>query len=111
MILQETRTLKSSDSDLEIDYVKEKKKPKTGQTKSKKKHRNIYQIVEEQGEQINSLNAKMSEVCTLSSQLSELMSTMSGRKGEVNTLGATSVFPPDVEDINRESNDDIFTFL
>ena len=53
----------------------------------------------------------MSEVCTLSSQLSELMSTMSGRKGEVNTLGATSVFPPDVEDINRESNDDVFAFL
>ena len=76
MILQETRTLKSSDSDLEIDYVKEKKKPKTSQTKSKKKRRNIYQIVEEQGEQINSLNTKMSEVCTLSSQLSELMSTM-----------------------------------
>ena len=101
----------SSDSDLEIDYVKEKKKPKPSQVKSKKKRRHIYQIVEEQGEQINSLNAKMSEICTLSTQLSELMSTMSGRKGEVNTLGATSVFPPDLEDINREGNDDIFAFL
>ena len=101
----------SSDSDLEIDYVKEKKKPKPSQTKSKKSRRNIYQIVEEQGEQIMSLNAKMSEICTLSSQLSELMSTMSGRKGEVNTLGATSVFPPDVDDINREGNAGIFAFL
>ena len=101
----------SSDSDLEIDYVKEKKKPKPSQVKSKKKRRHIYQIVEEQGEQINSLNAKMSEICTLSTQLSEMMSTMSGRKGEVNTLGATSVFPPDLEDINREGNDDIFAFL
>ena len=101
----------SSDSDQEIDYVKEKKKPKTSQIKSEKNRCNIYQIVEEQGEQITSLNAKMSEVCTLSSQLSEMMSIMSGRKGEVNTLGATSVFPLEVEDINRESNDDIFTFL
>ena len=101
----------SSDSDLEIDYVKEKKKPKPSQIKSKKIRRNIYQIVEEQGEQINSLNAKMFEICTLSSQLSEIMSAMSGRKGEVNTLGATSVFPPDIEDINREGNDDIFAFL
>jgi len=84
----------SSDSDLEIDYVKEKKKPKPSQIKSKKSRHNIYQIVEEQGEQINSLNAKMSEICTLSSQLSEVMSAMSGRKSEVNTLGATSVFPP-----------------
>jgi len=91
--------------------VKEKKKPKPSQIKSKKIRRNIYQIVEEQGEQINSLNAKMSEICTLSSQLSEIMSAMSGRKGEVNTLGATSVFPPDIEDINREGNDDIFSFL
>ena len=32
----------SSDSDLEIDYVKEKKKPKTSQTKSKKNRCNIY---------------------------------------------------------------------
>lgn len=101
----------SSDSDLEIDYVKEKKKPKPSHTKSKKKRRHIYQIVEEQGEQINLINTKMSEICTLSSQLSEMMSTMSGRKGEVNTLGATSVFPPDLEDINREGNDDIFAFL
>ena len=105
------RDTSSSNSDLEIDYVKEKKRPKFNQTKSKKSRRNIYQIVEEQGEQITSLNAKMSEVCTLSSQLSELMSTMSGRKGEVNTLGATSVFPPDVDDINREGNDDIFAVL
>jgi len=101
----------SSDSDLEIDYVKEKKKPKTSYAKSKKKRRHIYQIVEEQGEQINSLSKKMSEICTLSSQLSEMMSTMSGRKGEVNTLGATSIFPPDIEDINREGNDDVFASL
>ena len=101
----------NSNSDLEIEYVKEKKKPKTSQIKSKKSRRDIYQIVEEQGEQITSLNAKMSEICTLSSQLSEMMSTMSGQKGEVNTLGATSVFPPDMEDINRERNDDIFAFL
>ena len=65
--------------------MKEKKKPKPSQIKSKKSCRNIYQIVEEQGEQINSQNAKMSEICTLSSQLSEMMSAMSGRKGEVNT--------------------------
>ena len=92
--------------------MKEKKKPKPSQIKSKKSCRNIYQIVEEQGEQINSQNAKMSEICTLSSQLSEMMSAMSGRsEGEVNTLGATSVFPLDIEDINREGNDDIFAFL
>ena len=90
--------------------MKEKKKPKPSQIKSKKCRRNIYQIVEEQGEQINSLNAKMYEICTLSSQLSEIMSAMSGWKGEVNTLGATSAFPPDIEDINREGNDDIFAF-
>ena len=101
-ILGEQET-SSSDSDLEKDYVKEKKKPKPSHIKSK--------IVEEQGEQINSINAKMSEICTLSSQLSEMMSTMSGRKGEVNTLSATSVFPPDIEDINREGNDDVFAFL
>ena len=53
----------------------------------------------------------MSEICTLSSQLSEMMSAMSGRKGEVNALGATSVFPPDIDDINREGNDNIFAFL
>ena len=56
----------SSDSDLEIDYVKEKKKPKPSKMKSKKGRRHIYQIVEEQDEQINSLSAKMSEICTLS---------------------------------------------
>ena len=81
----EEQDTSSSETDLEIDYVKEKKKPKPSQVKSKKKRRNIYQIVEEQGEQINAINAKMSEICTLSSQLSEMMSTMSGRKGEVNT--------------------------
>ncbi len=53
----------------------------------------------------------MSEIFTLSSQLSEMMSAMSGRKGEVNALGATSVFPPDIADINREGNDNIFAFL
>ena len=41
-----------SDSDLEIDYVKEKKKPKPSKVKSKKGRRHIYQIVEEQGEQL-----------------------------------------------------------
>ena len=68
----------SSESDLEIDYVKEKKKPKPNKIKSKKGRRNIYQIVEDQGEQINLLNTKLSEICTLSSQLSEMMSNMSG---------------------------------
>jgi len=53
----------------------------------------------------------MSEICTLSSQLSEMMSAMSGRKGEVNTLGATSVFPPDIDDINREGNDAVYLVL
>ena len=107
----EKQDTSSSDTDLEIDYVKEKKKPKPSHVKSKKKRRNIYQIVEEQGEQINSISAKLSEICNLSSQLSEMMSTVSRRKGEVNTLGETSVFPPDIEDINRECNDDVFAFL
>jgi len=40
-----------------------------------------------------------------------MMSGMSGKKGEVNTLGATSNFPSDIDDINKESNDDIFAFL
>ena len=53
----------------------------------------------------------MSEICTLSSQLSEMMSAMSGQKGEVNTLGATSVFLPDIDDIDREGNDNIFVFF
>ena len=101
----------SSESDLEIDYVKEKKKPKPNKIKSKKGCRNIYQIVEDQGEQINLLNTKLSEICTLSSQLSEMMSSMSGKKSEVNTLGATSNFPWDINDINKESNDNIFAFL
>ena len=79
--------------------------------KSKKGRRNIYQIGEDQGEQINLLNTKLSEICTLSSQLSEMMSSMSGKKSEVNTLGATSNFPSDINDINKESNDDIFAFL
>ena len=109
-ILEEQDT-SSSETDLEIDYVKEKKKSKPSQVKNKKKRRSIYQIVEEQGEQINIINAKMSKICTLSSQLSEMMSAMSGRKGEVNTLGATSVFPPDIDDINKECNDDVFAFL
>ena len=109
-ILEEQDT-SSSEADLEIDYVKEKKKPKPSHVKSKKKRRNIYQIVEEQGEQINSISAKLSEICNLSSQLSEMMSTVSRRKGEVNTLGETSVFPPDIEDINRECNDDVFVFF
>ena len=101
----------SSESDLEIDYVKEKKKPKPNKIKSKKGRRDIYQIVEDQGEQINLINTKLSEICTLSSQLSAMMSGMSGKKGEVNTLGETSDFPPDIDDINKESNDDIFAFL
>ena len=101
----------SSESDLEIDYVKEKKKPKPNKIKSKKGRRDIYQIVEDQGEQINLINTKLSEICTLSSQLSAMMSGMSGKKGEVNTLGATSDFPSDIDDINKESNDDIFAFL
>ena len=50
----------------------------------------------------------MSEIFTLSSQLSEMMSAMSGRKGEINTLGATSVFPLDIDDINREGNDAVY---
>ena len=101
----------SSESDLEIDYVKEKKKPKPNKIKSKKGRRDIYQIVEDQGEQINLINTKLSEICALSSQLSAMMSGMSGKKGEVNTLGATSDFPSDIDDINKESNDDIFAFL
>ena len=101
----------SSESDLEIDYVKEKKKPKPNKIKSKKGRRDIYQIVEDQGEQINLINTKLSEICALSSQLSAMMSGMSGKKGEVNTLGATSNFPSDIDDINKESNDDIFAFL
>ena len=109
-ILKEQDT-SSSDTDLELDYVKEKKKPKPSHVKSKKKRRNIYQIVEEQGEQINSISAKLSEICNLSSQLSEMMSTVSRRKGEVNTLGETSVFPSDIEDINRECNDNVFVFF
>ena len=107
----EKQDTSSSDTDLEIDYVKEKKKPKPSHVKSKKKRRNIYQIVEEQGEQINSISAKLSEICNLSSQLSEMMSTVSRRKGEVNTLGETSVFPSDIEDINRECNDNVFVFF
>ena len=79
--------------------------------KSKKGRRNIYQIGEDQGEQINLLNTKLSEICTLSSQLSEMMSNMSRKKSEVNTLGATSNFPSDINDINKENNDDIFAFL
>ena len=55
--------------------------------KEKKNCRQIYQIVEEQGEQISSLSAKMSEICTLSSQLSEMMSAMSGRKDKYASLG------------------------
>jgi len=54
--------------------------------KEKKNCRQIYQIVE-QGEQISSLSAKMSEICTLSSQLSEMMSAMSGRKDKYASLG------------------------
>jgi hypothetical protein len=100
----------SSESDLEINYVKEKKKSKHNSDKTRKNgRRNIYQIVEEQGEQINTLTSKMSEINTLSTQLSEFMSTMSGRKGGVNTLGDNPTFPEDMDDVDRDN--DIFNFL
>ena len=90
--------------------MKEKKKSKHNSDKTRKNgRRNIYQIVEEQGEQINALTSKMSEINTLSTQLSEFMSTMSGRKGGVNTLGDNPTFPEDMDDVDRDN--DIFNFL
>ena len=50
--------ISSSDTNLGIDYVKEKRKSKSNQCKNKKSCCHIYQIVETQGEQISSLNAK-----------------------------------------------------
>ena len=50
----------------------------------------------------------MSEINTLSTQLSEFMSTMSGRKGGVNTLGDNPTFPEDMDDVDRDN--DIFNF-
>ena len=107
----EDQDTSSSETDLEIDYVKEKRDPKSNQSKNTKSRHHIYQIVEKQGEQISSLNAKMSGLNTLSKQLSELMSVVSARKNGVNTLGVTSSFPEDIDDINRDNDDDIFNFL
>ena len=89
----------------------EKRKSKHNQSKNRKGRLHIYQIVEEQGEQISSLNAKMSEISTLSTQLSELRSVMSAKRDGVNTLGVTSNFPVDIDDINKDNDDDIFIFF
>ena len=74
----------------------EKRKSKHNQSKNRKGRRHIYQIVEEHGEQISSLNAKMSEISTLSTHVSELMSVVSAKKDRVYTLGVTSNFPGDM---------------
>ena len=78
----------------------EKRKSKHNQSKNRKGRRHIYQIVEEHGEQISSLNAKMSEISTLSTHVSDLMSVVSANWGYLQL--------PWRHDINKDKdNDDI----
>ena len=66
--------------------------------------RGIHDIVEAQGERIN----------TLSRQMSELIDTLKpskNRRDNVNTLNRNTEYPKGAKDINNSEEDDIFHFL
>lgn len=90
-----------SESDLEMNYVNYKRKDKT-KLSSKKKDRNIHDVVDRHDDQIKMINSKLSEILSVLSP---------ENPNDVNIITNEQGFPRDVNDISKDHDDDIFNFL